>query len=45
MYLNTTVEIPVKNSKVTIKKGIYVMYEIDRKYNKSKGYTIPFSHG
>lgn len=41
MYLDTTVEIPVNNSKVTIKKGIYVMYEIDRKYNKAKGYTIP----
>lgn len=41
MYLDTTVEIPVNNSKVAIKKGIYVMYEIDRKYNKAKGYTIP----
>ena len=36
MYLKTKVEIPVEDGKIVINRNKYVMYEIDRKYDKTK---------
>lgn len=41
MYLKNCVDIPDIPGKITIRKGIYVMYEIGRKYNSVKKYNIP----
>ena len=41
MYLKTKVEVPVEEGKIVINRNKYVMYEIDRKYDKIKKYNVP----
>ena len=41
MYYKTLVKIPDIQGKITIRKNIYVMYEIGRKYNSEKKYNVP----
>lgn len=41
MYYKSRVEIPKVPGKITIRKGIYVMYETGRTYNSEKKYNIP----
>lgn len=41
MYMDTVIAIPLRNPKITVKKGVYVMYETGRRYVKEKRYTVP----
>lgn len=41
MYLKTKVEIPIEEGKIVINRKKYVMYEVDRKYDKIKKYNVP----
>ena len=41
MYYNSLIDIPEVPGKITIRKGIYVMYETGRRYNPEKKYNIP----
>lgn len=41
MYFNTKVDVPSMPGKITISKGIYVKYEIGRKYDPEKRYNVP----
>ena len=41
MYYKSVVEIPEVPGKITIRKGIYVMYETGRTYNPEKKYNVP----
>ncbi len=41
MYYKAIVDIPQIEGKIIIRSGIYVMYEIGRKYNSEKKYNVP----
>ena len=36
MYYNSLVDVPEVPGKITIRKGVYVMYETGRRYNPEK---------